>query len=286
MKLYTAGPMTDRPNFNFPRFFEVEAELAAAGHEVVSPARIDLERGWVLAESNPPAHPDHWTPCLGRAGQPCPAPEWEHRYVTTPEFDYEKALAEDFKLIEGCDGIVLLEDWVTSKGARRELDHAIDHGKRIFLIDYAVDRRHLGLDPEPEFLRKEWPAPDGTLHVEGPLRGGADEPRQLRSPEVHEAIGVMIDLLLAALGDGSEKRMRGEKPSWKVDEHMSHVYSHLGKYSKGEIVDPDSKVHTLAHAACRLLFIAAAESGYAGWMRPAPPDAGLVYPPNPHNREV
>lgn len=243
--------------------------------------------------------------------------QFPHRFTITPEFDYEKALELDIDLIRSVSAVVLLPGWEGSGGARREAQAAIDNGKTLYeWVEndpaYPSKLRYLPWgyvntvlaqqvvtpadeakasqeyksatdEPMPHEVKRNTGIGCGWSENEplpGPRPGKTvyTEPRQLRSPEVHEAIGVFTDLLLATLGDGSDKRMRGEKPSWKVDEHMSHVYSHLGKYAKGEVIDPDSGVHTLAHAACRLLFVAASETAAMGNMRPAPPDATLDYP--------
>lgn len=40
MKLYIAGPMSGRPEFNYPEFNACETDLVANGHEVLNPARL------------------------------------------------------------------------------------------------------------------------------------------------------------------------------------------------------------------------------------------------------
>jgi hypothetical protein len=63
-------------------------------------------------------------------------------------------------------------------------------------------------------------------------------------------------------GDGGRKRVRGDKPPWYLDKtHESAVFSHLMKWKRGEVVDPDSGAHPLVHAAWRLLAIACQETG-------------------------
>lgn len=51
MKIYIAGPMSGYPEFNFPKFFEVEAKLKAKGWTVFNPANKDGEAGVVAHES-------------------------------------------------------------------------------------------------------------------------------------------------------------------------------------------------------------------------------------------
>ena len=62
--------------------------------------------------------------------------------------------------------------------------------------------------------------------------------------------------------DGAKKRGLKEKPPWYIDEaHEAAIFSHLTKWKKGELVDPDSGAHPLVHAAWRCLAIACKETG-------------------------
>lgn len=68
--------------------------------------------------------------------------------------------------------------------------------------------------------------------------------------------------LSLATGDGSKKRQSGKKPAWyKDDSHEAAIFSHLTKWKRGEMVDPDSGAHPLTHAAWRCLAIALKEMG-------------------------
>lgn len=68
--------------------------------------------------------------------------------------------------------------------------------------------------------------------------------------------------LAKATGDGSAKRQSGAKPPWYEDDsHEGAIFSHLTKWKRGELVDPDSGAHPLVHAAWRMLAIACRESG-------------------------
>lgn len=99
--LYTAGPMTGHPQFNFPAFDALAASLRAAGYNVISPAELDdpEDRAAALASPDGYMHGGH------------------HMNKTWGDF-----LARDVKLIAdgNIDGIVILPGWQTSRGARLE----------------------------------------------------------------------------------------------------------------------------------------------------------------------
>lgn len=116
MKIYLAGPMTGIPNFNFPKFDRVSAELRANGYEVVSPAELDSPefRASVMADGitgNEKRLTGLWGDCLAR----------------------------DVKLIadDGIEAIFLLEDWNKSRGARLEATVGLLCNLKFFL--YADD---------------------------------------------------------------------------------------------------------------------------------------------------
>lgn len=68
--------------------------------------------------------------------------------------------------------------------------------------------------------------------------------------------------LAKATGDGSKKRQSGTKPPWYRDpSHEGAIFSHLTRWKRGEMVDPDSGAHPLVHAAWRCLAIACQETG-------------------------
>ena len=80
--------------------------------------------------------------------------------------------------------------------------------------------------------------------------------------EQDDLIARFTDELWKPTGDGSKKRKAGTKPPWYMDdEHEGAVFSHICKWKRGELVDPDSGAHPLVHAAWRLLAIACKETG-------------------------
>lgn len=70
------------------------------------------------------------------------------------------------------------------------------------------------------------------------------------------------DELRKVTGDGSKKRQAGDKDPWYIDSHHEGaIFSHLTKWKRGEVQDPDSGAHPLVHAAWRCLAIACQETG-------------------------
>lgn len=102
-KIYLAGPMSNRPYFNFPAFHKAAATLRNQGYEVFSPAECDQERGG-----------DFW--------QMCPTGSHEELLATnTPQINYRDCMRIDLNwILDHADAIALLPDWENSKGARAE----------------------------------------------------------------------------------------------------------------------------------------------------------------------
>lgn len=98
-RVYVAGPMTNIAQFNFPRFDEVVDDLEVRGYDVVPPA--DLYDPKVRKQAL--ASPD------GSLG-------------SVSACSWGDALAADVKMLadDGIDGVVLIEDWENSRGARLE----------------------------------------------------------------------------------------------------------------------------------------------------------------------
>lgn len=93
MILYLAGPMSGIPNHNFPMFDRVAGLLRDLGHGVVSPADINRKVGF---------------------------DETKHNTGDISQEDYSKLFRLDIQEILGCEGMVMLPGWITSKGAKLE----------------------------------------------------------------------------------------------------------------------------------------------------------------------
>lgn len=100
MKVYVAGPMRGRHEFNFPAFERASVSLEIMGYEVFSPARRDLATGF-----DP----------TGLTGD---------EVLKELGFDLREALSADTRWIcEDADAIYMLAGWERSSGATAE--HAL-----------------------------------------------------------------------------------------------------------------------------------------------------------------
>lgn len=99
--LYLAGPMTGYPQFNFPLFHKVAAELRAKGHTIISPAEMDSPAVQAAALQSKDGSLDAAGKIAGET--------------------WGDILAKDVKLVaDQIDGIVFLPEWQKSRGANLE----------------------------------------------------------------------------------------------------------------------------------------------------------------------
>jgi nucleoside 2-deoxyribosyltransferase len=109
-KVYLAGPMSNRPYFNFPAFHEATRHLREQGFEVFSPAECDVER--VVANGG---DPDWWKSCH----------KGSHDEIVaagiTNTLNYKDCMRVDLNwIIDNADVIAMLPEWEKSKGAVAE----------------------------------------------------------------------------------------------------------------------------------------------------------------------
>jgi len=121
-KCYIAGPMRNKPEFNFPAFFEAEARLAAAGWVPFNPARLDVQAGEPYQNLTLEQQQAH-------AG----APSNTRRYAKR-----DLSILVDLLKAEDADALVLLPGWEESKGAQAE--HAVAQwvGLRVLTLKEAL----------------------------------------------------------------------------------------------------------------------------------------------------
>jgi len=90
MKVYLAGPMSGKEDFNFPAFFEAAKKLRKRGHKVFNPAEEDLK-------------------------------EWKDLETIKKKANYRTCLKKDLSWIcDRADAIALLPGWKKSKGVKVE----------------------------------------------------------------------------------------------------------------------------------------------------------------------
>lgn len=122
MKVYLAGPMSGIPEFNYPAFHRVAANLRAFGYHVFNPAERDIEvHGTDIS-------------CGNLSGSVAQA-EADHGFCR------RRALRDDTAWIcEHADAIALLPGWEQSSGARAEKALAEALGLHIMMIsDQDID---------------------------------------------------------------------------------------------------------------------------------------------------
>lgn len=99
-RIYIAGPMRGIPGYNFAKFNAWAKTLRSEGWTVINPAELSEAYG------NPK----------------------EDDIMTLVLMDHELEIIR-----RSCNAIFLLRGWERSKGARAELNRAIDCGLEIFL---------------------------------------------------------------------------------------------------------------------------------------------------------
>lgn len=122
--IYLSGPMTGKPDDNFPAFNEMARKLRLLGFPVLNPA--DFGHGPPGPRTAEEVH-DHWVACLTR----------------------------DLPLVASADVLVLLEGWEESRGACLEFDAALafklpavqvgQRGRLSQFIDLFIDPDRWGL---------------------------------------------------------------------------------------------------------------------------------------------
>lgn len=100
-KYYLAGPMSGYENYNYPAFADTAAMLRGSGLQIESPHELP----------------------------------WPDGHETMPlEKLWADMMKKSGKMMRGCDGIILMQGWPASKGARKELSTALVAGWPVWFI--------------------------------------------------------------------------------------------------------------------------------------------------------
>lgn len=120
--MYVAGPMRNRPLYNFQEFENVTKwGVHIQNWVVTSPHEIDMEEGRVQFE------------CRIEWSNNNPYRQFT-KVTLAKSFDMISTLRTDFKAILDCDGIVMLEGWQESLGAIKELSVAKWAGLNTYVV--------------------------------------------------------------------------------------------------------------------------------------------------------
>lgn len=115
---YLSGPMTGYPEFNYPEFKRLSTELRKRGwkiespHENPAPTQADLEICYCGEVKR------------AVAGCECKENRVWHYYMRLC-----------YKQVQRCDSIIMMPGWPESRGARQELQWALELGHTVFAYD-------------------------------------------------------------------------------------------------------------------------------------------------------
>lgn len=117
MRIYLAGPMTGKPEFNFPAFHAAAKKLEETGYEVFNPAKRDYElHGTDISKGN--INGD------------------EKLAKQDYGFDRRAALCHSLAWIcQHAEGIAMLPGWENSRGAIAELATAEAIGLSVIYLE-------------------------------------------------------------------------------------------------------------------------------------------------------
>lgn len=119
---YLAGPMSGLPQFNYPKFHRLAATLRDYGFTIISPAEQDSKDMQVAAMSSTDGLVDGKKPV-------------DSATVVFQGETWGDVMARDVKLIfEKCDGVIAMDDWYKSKGARLEVFISRLLGKPTYVV--------------------------------------------------------------------------------------------------------------------------------------------------------
>lgn len=136
MKVYLAGPMTGKPNYNCDAFFNTEEGLGFLGHQVRTPFH-----------SNNIIWQKHYSRNFNPRKDKC---------------DYgdpllAEMIVENVKLIAWADAIVMLEGWENSKGTKAELLIATLLHRKVFEQSHTGDFHQITHKIAPSVLIERVP---------------------------------------------------------------------------------------------------------------------------------
>lgn len=278
MKLYLAGPMRGHDNFNFPAFWDAARVLRERGHEIVSPAEIDVEEGYCVVRCVADEHPrmEFYSPHkVDWEAYGCvPSVEFTNSYLADRDANLRRVFMRDFEEISKVDGIVFLPGWETSTGANAELAFAKALGLSLYdywpkNVDGLINRldyeepKSWKIEPDSVEKREEsrrryetvaerrlrfsQPSlPSSEIRVVDPDTGGAKGSKLAR----FDLIPPDFEWALAEhYGRGSLKyEDRNWQKGYRWSLSIASLRRHLAEWLKGVDLDEDGNEHLIAVA--------------------------------------
>ena len=227
--------MTGIPQFNFPAFDEAaEVIRVVSQFDVLSPAEIDSEESRAAAEMNATGDPALYEDMTGET--------------------WGDLLARDVKLIaDEADGVIVLEGWENSRGARLEVFVAALAGKPVYDYEaWSNDPGALELG-DKHLAAKSAVGGSGevrTTSATGGEKGVKPERLDLIPPEFLEELGRVF-------GEGAKKYSDNNYlKGYEYRKSLGAMLRHIMRFSAGEDIDRETGCHHLAHAAwhCSTLY--------------------------------
>lgn len=230
--VYTAGPMSGIPQFNFPAFDEAAARLRRLGYEVVSPAELDSPESRAAALASEDGDPAE--------------------YASTTGETWGDLLARDVKIVaDEVDVVAVLPGWQSSRGARLETYVARLCGKPV--VEYptldpvdarVLDAAHLG-------LALEVTPTAGEERVVNAETGGAKgrKPQRMELVPWRSVAAISEVYAFGAAKYDEHNWLRGY--AWSLS--FGALMRHLAAFWAGEDDDPESGLSHLAHAGFHVL---------------------------------
>lgn len=280
MTLYLSGPISGRDLLEAAtEFFNAERTLRNANFDVFNPWSLDGPTAETAAVEAQAKYDDGWTwenfmardlANLADCDQVCVLPGWEQSKGSRTEVAAALSMGKQVWPYKPL--------WIQMRGTFvtwDDLDNAVMNAG---VGEMAADVAGCLCDAEVgEPCRPKQPTvaatreppqfdavADDVTAVEDAIDiTAAEQARQeMWVNERQDVLDRYTAELAKATGDGSKKRQANQKPPWyRDDTHEAAVYSHLMKWKRGELADPDSGAHPLVHAAWRLLAIACRENG-------------------------
>jgi hypothetical protein len=230
MKVYLAGPMTGRPQFNFPAF-DAAAEVLRTefAHEVISPAEMDDPATRAAAMASPDGAPGSGS---------------------TDGETWGDFLARDLKLIAdgGIEAVYVLDGWETSRGARLETFVASA------MLNLPIYRFEDHEPVPPHSLLAAWSGHHPKVDLHDEETRTTDHPTGGQHGAKQTQIGALDPVSLMILGRvAGMGALKYSAFNYLNGFDWSLAYNamqrHANLFWAGENTDPESGLPHIAHAA-------------------------------------